>query len=251
MDELKKHKIMELANCEQTISTGADDEGSEVRGPKLAQHVIDTLRTIKNPGLKKRLLGVYIAAQRGVVDDALMDAAGVNASDNFHRKLQRMLRPVAPSPMAAAAKAGGGGLMSVLGFGRGDKPSGAASATAEGDYQDTRHVGVLKGLLEQMITGELDKDKYPAVGPSISSSAQAQENAKSQRKTNTKNERWARKGKSVSGSRCMCFVLGGLTYSEMRAGYELQATHSKEVVVGGTSFLSPDEYMADVKSLSS
>ena len=47
----------------------------------------------------------------------------------------------------------------------------------------------------------------------------------------------------------MCFVAGGITYSEMRAAYELQAQHSKEVVVGGTHFVNSAEYIKEITGL--
>ena len=36
--------------------------------------------------------------------------------------------------------------------------------TVEGEYSDTRHVGQLKVLLEQLINGDLPTDRYPPMG---------------------------------------------------------------------------------------
>jgi syntaxin-binding protein 1 len=99
-----------------------------------------------------------------------------------------------------------------------------------------------------MIGGELPQDKFPAMGPAISSSSEAKANAKSMRRYGA-NNRWGKRESSISGSRALCFVIGGIAYSEMRAGYELQGQHSKEVVVGGTHFISPDEYMEEVSKI--
>ena len=55
--------------------------------------------------------------------------------------------------------------------------------TAEGEYSDTRHVGQLKVLLEQLISGELPSDRYPSLGPSATVVNETKSTAKSVRKS--------------------------------------------------------------------
>jgi hypothetical protein len=44
------------------------------------------------------------------------------------------------------------------------RPSVRHEPTPEGEYADTRHVGQLKVLLEQLLVGELPLDRYPSMG---------------------------------------------------------------------------------------
>ena len=250
MDVFGKQNLMDLSTVEQTVSTGVDDNGTEVKGAKLQQLVMETVKALKSKGLKKRLIGIYVGSQapRGGASpqfiEQLMDAAGLSTNETFVSKLQSLCKPVAAQAAAEPAK---GGMFSSI-FGGSRKPSVKIAATAEGEYAETRHIGLLKGLLDQMIGGELPQDKFPAMGPAISSSSEAKANAKSMRRYGA-NNRWGKRESSISGSRALCFVIGGIAYSEMRAGYELQGQHSKEVVVGGTHFISPDEYMEEVSKI--
>jgi len=246
MNEFTRQNLMDLSSVEQTVSTGVDDNGAEVKGLKLQQLVMETVRATKSKSLKKRLIGIYVASQRGATPqfvEQLMDAAGLGKNETFVAKLQRLCKPVAAA--AAAEPAKGGMFNSIFGA---RKPSVKIAATAEGEYADTRHIGLLKGLLDQLIGGELPQDKFPAIGPSISSSSEAKSNAKSMRRYGA-NNRWGKRESSISGSRCLAFVVGGVAYSEMRAGYELQGQHSKEVIVGGTHFISPEEYMDEISKM--
>jgi syntaxin-binding protein 1 len=140
------------------------------------------------------------------------------------------------------------GMMSSFFKSRGKKAEQHA-ATAEGEYTDSRFVGALKGLLEQLLNSDLPIDKYPALGPTIGSSNEAKSAAKSVRRFGA-NSRWGKKESNVTGGRYMCFVAGGMTHSETRSAYELQSQHSKEVICGATHFITGSEYMAEVSKLS-
>jgi len=249
MNEFTRQNLMDLSAVEQTVSTGIDDNGTELKGAKLQQLVMETVKATKSKSLKKRLIGIYVASQRGATPqfiEQLMDAAGFGKNETFVSKLQLLSKPVAAAAAAAAEPAKAGMFSSI--FGGKSKPAVKIAATAEGEYADTRHTGLLKGFLDQMIGGELPHDKFPALGPSISSSSEAKANAKSMRRYNA-NNRWGKRESSISGSRCLAFVVGGVAYSEMRAGYELQGQHSKEVIVGGTHFISPEEYLEEVSKI--
>ena len=241
MDVFGKQGLMDISQCEQTVSTGCDDSGKEVKGAKLVQMVIDALKSTRSKALKKRLVAVYVLSQRVASQgdiDRLVQEAGLGAGDQqFIRNIQSLVKP---DPQAETEKKSM--FSSVFGSRR---PSMKHDATAEGEYSDTRHVGLLKGLIEQMISAELPVDKYPAMGPSISSSSEAKANAKSMRRYGA-NNRWGKRESNITGSRYMTFVAGGVAYSELRAGYELQSQHSKEIIIGGTHFVSPDEYMDEV-----
>jgi syntaxin-binding protein 1 len=55
--------------------------------------------------------------------------------------------------------------------------------------------------------------------------------------------------KKFTGGRQIVFVVGGVTYSEVRGAYESMKEGSKEVVVGGTSFITPADFLAGLEAL--
>jgi hypothetical protein len=64
MDAFGESKLMDLSQVEQTMSTGVDEEGKEVKGQKLIALLLDTFKA-KIPKLQKlRLLSIFIASQR-------------------------------------------------------------------------------------------------------------------------------------------------------------------------------------------
>ena len=165
--------------------------------------VVETLKSLRgSKSLKKRIIAIYIASQRSAtVQDigTLMDAAGLGPNEQrFIQNLDILVKKSAKTTV----EAGKGGLFSTI-FGS-RRPSVKIPPTAEGEYSDTRHVGLLKGLVEQMINGELPVDKYPSMGPSISSSSEAKGNAKSMRRYGA-NNRWGKRETNITGSRVMCF----------------------------------------------
>ncbi|KAJ2816682.1 syntaxin binding protein 1, partial [Coemansia furcata] len=50
-------------------------------------------------------------------------------------------------------------------------------------------------------------------------------------------------------ARVILFVIGGVTYSEVRAAEEISAKYNREVIIGSTHMLEPSTYLKDVSSL--
>lgn len=68
--------------------------------------------------------------------------------------------------------------------------------TVEGEYADTRHVGQLKVLLEQLLSGDLPTDRYPSFGIAAAIVKDGKSTVKSVRKYGA-NSRWeSRNGNS-------------------------------------------------------
>ncbi|KAJ3079393.1 Syntaxin-binding protein 3 [Quaeritorhiza haematococci] len=52
------------------------------------------------------------------------------------------------------------------------------------------------------------------------------------------------------GPRLIVFVLGGLTYSEMRSAYEVMKEFQQEVIIGSTHVYNPVQFVAYLRELS-
>jgi len=52
-----------------------------------------------------------------------------------------------------------------------------------------------------------------------------------------------------TGPTIIVFVIGGMTYSEMRAAYEAAQSSSYEVVIGSTNIITPTEFLGQLKEL--
>lgn len=191
MNTFTEQNLMNLSRAEQTIATGFDEDGNEVKGSRLVSMIADTLRATSSKDLKIRLLAIYFVAQRGATADdrrTLIQAARLTGSEQqVFVNFDRLCTATQTASAGAQGKAAGGFLSSIF-----RRTPQRHAPTPEGQYFDTRYVGQLKGLLEQMMNGELPTDKFLAMGPSLSSAGEAKAAARSVRKFGA-NTRWGKK----------------------------------------------------------
>eukprot|EP01006_Ploeotia_vitrea_P015195 TRINITY_DN42630_c0_g2_i1.p1 TRINITY_DN42630_c0_g2~~TRINITY_DN42630_c0_g2_i1.p1 ORF type:complete len:493 (-),score=39.22 TRINITY_DN42630_c0_g2_i1:13-1425(-) len=250
MDAFGKLGLMQQSQLEQTMSTGVDEDGKEVKGSKLVELLKSALSA---PGLeyeqKLRLLAIFIVSQRGATPDEkkqLIQAARLTGDDQqIILNLEKLCLPV-QTAQSASGKPAGSIFTSLF---KGRAPTHAA--TAEGEYADTRHVGQLKGLLEQLMNGELPMDKYASIGPAALKDGETKSVAKSvRRNVQGANAKFGkREGAAYSGGRYITFIAGGVAYSELRVAHDLSVQLNKEIIIGGTHLINPQQFIDDVADL--
>jgi len=249
MNTFTRQGLINISRVEQTISTGIDEDGKEIKGAKLFQLVAETLQSPMDSSLKMRLLAVFYVSQRNLPggQDFIRQAFSIaristtdqQAINNFDRILASTVVPAAVEDKAKS----GGMFSSIFGGGKVQK----IAATVEGEYTDTRHVCLLRAYLEQLMQASLPQDRFPAMGPAVSTSAKAE--AKSVRRFNPTGRFGRKDATQLSGGRYLVFIAGGASYAEMRVIYELMAKEQKECILGTTHFLTPENYLVDVGSL--
>jgi syntaxin-binding protein 1 len=159
--------------------------------------------------------------------------------------------------------------------------SAGSASDDEAEFAGSRYSPAIKTVMEELVTNELSLDDYPSVlpmpdMPSQGSSAGGKRGsggagaggsargsragqAASARKAAGPTSRWGKSStrpaassgpKSFSGGRAIVFMMGGLSYSEMRAARQVMTKESREVVIGSTAFVSPKEFVDDLATLS-
>ncbi|NXF35944.1 STXB3 protein, partial [Nyctibius bracteatus] len=117
--------------------------------------------------------------------------------------------------------------------------------SSEETFQLSRWTPVIKDVMEDAIENKLDSKDWPYCSqcpPTWNGSGAV--SARQKPKASYQEER-------KSSARLIIFVIGGITYSEMRSAYEVsQAYKSCEVVIGSTHILTPKRLLDQVKSLS-
>lgn len=265
--------LIKYSNVEQTLSTGMDEDGRQVKGRAAFDKAFEALTELtaleksKRDAVLKgqifyikiRLLAVYFISQRPINAEEkgqLLNAAEVRGDhqqvfmnlENLMGPVDNAVHAVQASNTSSAAAAKGGFFTRLLG---GSRPAEKITATAEGEYTDTRHVCQLKLLLDQLATGGLPLDKYPTTGPAAPGGGEAKQTAQSVRKYKVATDRWggAKANASTVGGRLLVFVAGGVTYTEMREAYDATSSHSREVVVGSSHIITPKQFIADIEEL--
>ena len=247
MDAFSKQGLMDLSVIEQTISTGLDEDGKEVKGAKLLALVTEQLRKNMPKEKRTRLLAIYYVSQRNqpggdeFIQQAMAAARLSQSEQLVISNFGRLMGP--PDVSSGPTDKKSGGMMSAFFGGKAAKHA----ATAEGEYADTRHVCLLRSLLEQLMSNSLAVDKYPAMGPAPANASKSE--AKSVRKFGAASKFGKKDNVQMSGVRYLVFIAGGVSYSELRVANELMQKESREVIIGGSHVINPDTYLVDVGAL--
>ncbi|XP_030352043.1 syntaxin-binding protein 3 isoform X3 [Strigops habroptila] len=224
-----KSNIERLCKTEQDLALGTDVEGQKVK---------DSMRVLLPVLLNKshesydkiRAILLYIFSTNGTTQenlDKLIQNVQIESDSDMIRNWKYLDVPVISSSAAQQHK-----------YPRRDRSS-------EETYQLSRWTPVIKDVMEDAIENKLDSKDWPYCSqcpPTWNGSGAV--SARQKPKGSYKDER-------KSSARLIIFVIGGITYSEMRSAYEVsQAYKSCEVVIGSTHILTPKRLLDEVKSLS-
>jgi syntaxin-binding protein 1 len=150
-----------------------------------------------------------------------------------------------------------------------NKISSSGSFDEEGEYAGMRYNPPMKTILNELVSGQLSTQDYPSVIPmpmsatstSVTSSARRRSKGpdSSARKKAGATDKWSKLGDSTTksagsgshfvGGRNMIFMVGGLSYPELRVAREIMEKESREIIVGSNKFISPGEFLEDLKCL--
>ncbi|XP_074954388.1 syntaxin-binding protein 3 isoform X1 [Phalacrocorax aristotelis] len=224
-----KSNIERLCKTEQDLALGTDAEGQKVK---------DSMRVLLPVLLNKshescdkiRAILLYIFSTNGTTQenlDKLIQNVQIESDSDMIRNWKYLDVPVISSSAAQQHK-----------HPRRDRSS-------EETFQLSRWTPVIKDVMEDAIENKLDSKDWPYCSqcpPTWSGSGAV--SARQKPKASYQDER-------KSSARLIVFVIGGITYSEMRSAYEVsQAYKSCEVVIGSTHILTPKRLLDEVKSLS-
>lgn len=133
----------------------------------------------------------------------------------------------------------------------------------ESEFANSRYVPPLKPILEAVVANNLDVNEYPPVrdlpqghGSGAGTVTSARKRTEGSARKGGATKRWHRsnqkegsKDESYQGGRVIVFIIGGMTYSELRVSREVMVKASREVVAGSTIFSNPSDFMDDLRRL--
>jgi hypothetical protein len=68
--------------------------------------------------------------------------------------------------------------------------------------------------------------------------------------THSSFRRWGKKDQTqLSGGRYIVFIAGGVGYSELRVAYDQMQHNTKEIIIGGSNIISPEDFIDHVAEL--
>uniref|UniRef100_A0A3P9LV45 Syntaxin binding protein 3 n=1 Tax=Oryzias latipes TaxID=8090 RepID=A0A3P9LV45_ORYLA len=222
------NNVEKLCKAEQDLAVGSDADGAKVK---------DSMRTLLPVLLhpystydKIRAVLLYIFSVNGTTDEnlnKLIQHVKIEDEREFILNWKELGVPI---------------ITSSSFFSR--KPT-RRDRSQEEKYNLSRWTPVIKDVMEDAVENKLDTKEWPHLSESPAAwNGSGAVSARQKHKPSAQDER-------RTGSRLIIFVIGGITYSEMRCAYEVtQAVKSCEVIVGSSHILTPTSLLDDIKALS-
>jgi len=235
-EDCMKHyteRVDKLCKVEQDLAMGSDAQGNPVKDPmKNVVHIL--LDKDIYPSDKIRIIILYIVQRGGIPEN----------------NLEKLIQHARISPADEASIRN----FALLGVNIIQKESSKNAAKFkrmeyEATYQLSRFTPVIKDVMIQAIEDKLDQKIFPFLSGRGAASS----------KTGARSARYQwheKKGPAAnkSGPRLFIFVVGGMTYSEMRAAYEVTNLMRKknqkwEVLIGSSHIWHPNDFLIDLMNL--
>ncbi|KAG8950770.1 vacuolar sorting protein VPS33/slp1 [Tulasnella sp. 424] len=242
MDKYTNMHLEDIAKVEQACATGKTPEGKTPKG--IVEDMVPLIADRNVPSRDKiRIMALYIMYRQGIPDED-------------KRRLFEHARLTLSEQDAVNALA----LMGVrIRRGAADRDLKLMKQKPEDDdYELSRFHPLVKTMLDDHIINKLDPTQFPYVrnapGPSTPVAAPAPVSS-------TTSLRSARPGWTAKPSanktavskepkqRMIVFVIGGMTYSEMREVYVMGQKKNKEIYIGSSHIITPNQFIDDLKQL--
>ncbi|NP_998636.1 syntaxin-binding protein 3 [Danio rerio] len=218
--------VEKLCKAEQDLAVGADAEGQKVKDPM--RTLLPVLLHQHDTTDKIRAVLLYIFSLNGTTTEnlnKLIQNVKIEDKDGYIQNWNQLGVPILSSSNSSRKVA------------RRDR-------SEQETYNVSRWTPVIKDIMEDAVENKLDIKDWPFQSecPSAWNGSRAV-SARQKHKGSSP-------GDMKNGSRLIIFVLGGVSYSEMRCAYEVTNTNkSCEVIIGSTHILTPRSLLEDIYNL--
>ncbi|KAG8436556.1 hypothetical protein GDO86_007607 [Hymenochirus boettgeri] len=221
-----KGKLEKLCKAEQDLALGTDAEGQKVK-----DHMRVLLPVLLNSDLdnydKIRAILLYIFVENGTTQEnleRLIQHVKIESNGDVLKNWTHLGVPIVPKSTQR-------------------KPA-RRDRSKEETFQLSRWTPVMKDIIEDYMENKLDAKDWPYC--SECSATWNESGAVSARQKHNTMPRDERK----NTSKLIIFVIGGITYSEIRCAYEVsQNSKSFQVIIGSTHIITPKTMLDDIKNL--
>jgi len=257
MDKFTEDGLMSISETEQILATGEDDDGDPVDTDALMGLVEQKLLGMRDSSARFRMILVAALGLGKNLNrpdrDRLLRAAKLDRDEMLALEgAERLSAGAGPIERKKKKKAAGAGFFGKL---RGMKEE---EDEGENQYASSRYTPSLKDILDELVANTLSLDDYPSVIPMPDSATVPASNASTAKTARTRKgaSKWGKQDTAVkteaitfTGSRKLVFMLGGVSYSELKVARQVMKKESREIIIGSTKFLNPKDFMKDLKTL--
>merc|ERR1712045_181321 len=229
--------VDKLCKVEQDLAMGTDAEGERIRDHmrNIVPILLDQSVTIKD---KIRIILLYIQSKNGI------------SEENFTKLIQHAQIPAEDTEMIKNLQFVGCNFV-VDGQGNRKKvwQIKRKERINEQTYQMSRWTPCLKDIIEDCIDERIDNSHFPFLGGQRQGSSGF--SAPSSGRYGGWHSRETQANVQKNVPRVLVYIMGGMTFSEFRVGYEITNDRKNwEVIVGGSQILTPEGFLNKIKALS-
>ena len=223
-----------LCAIEQDLVTGTNADGDRIKDPMriMTPVLLDPNIDVRD---KMRVILLYIQSKGGVPEE------------NLNKLLQHGQIPAEEKAIIQNISLLG---VQIVSDGSRKKPVQIARKERIGEhtYQTSRWTPILKDAIEDAIEEKLDERHFPFLGHRKCSGYFVEPTPTSLRRGDRDGAQKLVNVRSVP--RLIVFVMGGMSYSEIRTAYEV-AKEAKdwEVIIGSDHILTPPTFLNNLKNL--
>lgn len=222
-------KIKQLCEVEQNLAMGTDPQGEKIKDhmKNIVPLLLDNDIKIED---KLRLIMLFLLHKNGITEE------------NLQKLLHHAMIPEDKKQMILNLQIMGLQILQDPNKRRKNIPQNRRERDGQ-TYQLSRWTPYMKDIMEDVLEEKLDQRQFPflssrplaGVGFGGSSARPTWHRSTGQPTTR-------------SGPRLIIFVIGGVTYSEMRSAYEVTAANKKwEVIVGSDQILTPKFFLNNLE----
>ncbi|KAI9474083.1 MAG: Sec1-like protein [Benjaminiella poitrasii] len=250
MQEFKDQNLEEIGLIEQDMACGETPDGDK---PK---NLVESLTPILDDPLtsqmvKARLILLWIASSDSVDSEDLESLLAVARLEQEYKDAIENIKLLGVQLSKSANRLGK--KMKRL------ERSLRKRQEDDVPFDLSRYVPVVKRIVEGHIDGTIDQSLFPNNIRNVKQNNTRKDTSEAHKevpKLRVYKTQWHKKStganaapKPPSGPPIIIFIVGGMTYSEIRSAYEIAETYDREVYIGSTHIITPDKFVKDLSQL--
>jgi syntaxin-binding protein 1 len=232
-------QLREIADFEQSVATGLTENAKSFSNKdalgglaKLCQQA--DIRVLD----KLRILMLFLICNGKLKDDtkrALMD----DSRPAIDGRLQACMLNLGKFGVDIAAKA--------------KAVKGKKNDIPQTEFSLMRYTPKIKAVMQSLVARNLSTDDYPFINAEDASAPKEKSSRRRKHWRSGRNAEEKEGEKEDEGEKLMVFMLGGMTYSETRAAYEVmkeQRGQGVSLIAGGSHLLTPEVFVRQLTGMS-